>query len=291
MLDESLPPDRPGDAGQKHSAENDDEQIHMRRATSLLRLLKSSQDLPHDSGDLKREFLQLTALLRRIDQLASEESVDLEASESAADATYVSTPDVEPNGTSSVFGPEAEDEEDSVEPVATDWWDDTGQRPAASEPEVTAEPEESEPISAEESEALNELDVEPDLEPFQAPGTESESEPEPADVESDTPETENHAEKVNGVVDDHANAPDENLRRWWVTFSGNVSLEKLSSLRERLSDSPFTLETRYDEIADGLIVLRVVTDNRVTMQQIDWIIRELMDTVGLDRDSAILTPQ
>lgn len=289
MLDESLPPGGPGDAGHKHSAESDDEQIHMRRATSLLRLLKSSQDLPHDSGDLKREFLQLTALLRRIDQLASEESAEQEAAETATGVTYVSTPDIELNGTSSVFGPESENEDDSVEPVANDWWDETGHRPAASEPDTAPETEDSEPLSAEQEDASDETNIAPELEPFQAPG--AATEPEQSGVVSEPPETESHPAKSNGVVEEPSNVPDEKPRRWWVTFSGNVSLEKLAGLRERLSDSPFTLETRFDEIGDGLIVLRVVTDNRVTMQQIDWIVRELMDTVGLDRDSAILTPQ
>jgi hypothetical protein len=107
MLDESLPPGHTGDVGRGHSTDEDEELLHMRRATSLLRLLRSSQDPSLDSGDLKREFLQLTALLRKIDQLANEESLEAEAAPMKHDEPAEHAParkhDFESNGSTAVF--------------------------------------------------------------------------------------------------------------------------------------------------------------------------------------------
>jgi hypothetical protein len=82
---------------------------------------------------------------------------------------------------------------------------------------------------------------------------------------------------------------DQQPERWWVNFNGDVSLERLARVRRVLSDSPFTIEARFDEITDGLIVLRVVTDRSITMDQLDWLIRQVMDQNGLDRNAAILS--
>lgn len=84
---------------------------------------------------------------------------------------------------------------------------------------------------------------------------------------------------------------DEHCRRWWVNFNGDLSLERLAKLRAHLNDSPFTIDTRYDEITDGLIVMRVVTEEHISMDQLNWILRQLMDLVGLDRNSAIISKQ
>lgn len=279
MLDESLPPDRPGDAGQRDSTEYDD-QIHVRRATSLLRLLKSNQELAHENADLKREFLQLTALLRRIDQLASEQEIEQEVFAVNNERAPVNDSEIEPNGTNSVFEP-AMAEDEPVSPIASDQWDDSDAHLASSEPDATSDTDEDEVGSGESSTFPEEVPFDPtEFDPVPPPATESIAS-EPEQVSSDD----------GSEPRDDPDLPTDNLRRWWVTFSGNVRLEKLSLLRQRLSDSPFTLDARFDEIADGMIVLRVVTDRSITMQQTDWIIRELMDTVGLDRDSAILTPQ
>jgi hypothetical protein len=82
---------------------------------------------------------------------------------------------------------------------------------------------------------------------------------------------------------------DEHLSRWWIHFNGNVSLERLSRLRRIMSDSPFTFEARFDEITDGLIVMKLVTERRLPESHVDWIIRQVMDVVGLERDAAILS--
>ena len=82
---------------------------------------------------------------------------------------------------------------------------------------------------------------------------------------------------------------DENLERWWVQFNGNVSLERLARMRKVMSDSPFTIDARFSEITDGLIVMRLVTGRPLSTEQVDWIVRQVMDAVGLDREAAILS--
>lgn len=84
-------------------------------------------------------------------------------------------------------------------------------------------------------------------------------------------------------------AGDDQLERWWVNFNGVVSLERLARLRHVLAESPFTFEARFDEITDGLIILRIVTDRKLTRAHVDWIVRQVMASVGLNRDTAILS--
>ena len=92
-----------------------------------------------------------------------------------------------------------------------------------------------------------------------------------------------------GVYQCFQDAGDEQLERWWVNFNGDVSLERLARLRQVLGESPFTIETRFEEISEGLIILRVVTDRTLTEAHVDWIVRQVMGSVGLNRDAAILS--
>jgi hypothetical protein len=277
MLNQSLPPDREGDMGHGHSSEDENEELHMRQATSLLRLLRSSQDPSLQSGDLKREFLQLTALLRKIDKLAHEDEPAVDRSQGEDEEPAPPAPEYELNGTPTVFGEETTEDPDSVEPVASDWWEGRSERPVGCETVPTPDVEKDTLATKVSTSAASETgnDAEGHITPPVAG--------EPVET-GDAPIGEEPDEAY------QVTESDENLMRWWVTFSGNVSLERLAQLRARFNDSPFTIEARFVEIGDGVIVLRLVTDDRVTMQQVDWILRELMDTVGLDKDSAILSP-
>jgi hypothetical protein len=76
---------------------------------------------------------------------------------------------------------------------------------------------------------------------------------------------------------------------WWLNFSGDVSLERLARFRTLVSNSPFTVEARFDDIADGLIVLRVVTQQNLTDDQMDWLVRQVLDNLGIDQHSVILS--
>jgi hypothetical protein len=82
---------------------------------------------------------------------------------------------------------------------------------------------------------------------------------------------------------------DDQLVRWWVSFSGDVSLDRLSKLRKIIDESPLTIDAHFHEICDGLIVMRVVTDNNLTMEQLDWVIGQVLDVVGIERDAAIIS--
>ena len=82
---------------------------------------------------------------------------------------------------------------------------------------------------------------------------------------------------------------DEYLTRWWVHFNGDISLERLARFRNVLSESPFAIDARFSEITDGLILMRLVTEGHFSDAQVDWIIRQVMDAVGLDRGAAILS--
>lgn len=101
------------------------------------------------------------------------------------------------------------------------------------------------------------------------------------------PERRSGSGSLHGVVSGER----DQLQRWWVNFNGDLSLERLARLRRIIEESPFAVESRFDEIAEGLIVLRIVTDARLTMEQVDWIVRQVMVNVGMDRNAAILSQQ
>lgn len=194
----------------------------LRRATSLLRLLKSNDGESLEDPQLQREFERLHDLLERIDRIASEVGAPEQTSEASTNAHPSSQP------TAPVGHPEP-----------------GGQRATWSDPDTS-----------------------------------------PAD--SDASKTSGSSEQA---PPEWANAQDEPSTRWWVHFNGDLSLDRLSQLRAHLDESPFTLDTRFDEITDGLIVLRIVTDERISMDHLDWILRQLMERVGLDRKSAIISKQ
>jgi hypothetical protein len=87
----------------------------------------------------------------------------------------------------------------------------------------------------------------------------------------------------------HAAPEAESPVRWWVSFSGDVSLERLSRLRTIIDESPLTIDAHFHEIGDGLIVMRVTTDNSLTMEQLEWTVQQVMDTVGVSRNAAIVS--
>jgi hypothetical protein len=84
-------------------------------------------------------------------------------------------------------------------------------------------------------------------------------------------------------------APDDQLLRWRVSFSGDVSLDRLSKVRKIIDESPLTIDAHFHEICDGLIVMRVVTDNNLTMEQLDWVVGQVLDVVGIERNAAIVS--
>jgi hypothetical protein len=106
----------------------------------------------------------------------------------------------------------------------------------------------------------------------------------------------NHASQDPGNEHADTNPPvpyeaseEEYPARWWVNFNGDISLERLATLRRMLTESPFTIEVRFDEITDGLIVLKVVTEHNISMDQMDWLIKNVMQLVGMDQNAAILS--
>jgi hypothetical protein len=82
---------------------------------------------------------------------------------------------------------------------------------------------------------------------------------------------------------------EDNLERWWIHFNGEVSLERLCRVRKDLEQSPFTIDARFNEITDGLIVMRLVTESHLSPKQVDWIVSQSMEAAGLDRDAAIVS--
>jgi hypothetical protein len=94
--------------------------------------------------------------------------------------------------------------------------------------------------------------------------------------------------KTRSDAGDTADESEENAL-WWVSFSGDLSLRRLSSLRQRLLDSPFTYDARFEEIGDGLIVLMVLTDANLTEPRLEWILGHLMDVEQLDRHAMIVS--
>jgi hypothetical protein len=144
--------------------------------------------------------------------------------------------------------------------------DQPGQEPIAFDP---AELDAWEPaIEQDEGELVsNEGSAAPFVDPTQAPEVES-------PVVSQSKET-----KVS----------EDNLQRWWVSFNGDISLDRLSRTRTALSESPFTIEARFDDITDGLIVLRVVTERHLTFEQVEWLVQLVMQSVGLDRNAAVIS--
>ncbi len=114
--------------------------------------------------------------------------------------------------------------------------------------------------------------------PESEPAVEQQPDPEPPDYSRLVHDYEPRSEQI----DDH-------LERWWVHFNGDVSLERLRRLRKEISESPFTLEARFDEITDGLIVFRLVTEGHLSMKQVEWIVEQVMNSVGLNRDAAIVS--
>lgn len=208
----------------------------LRRATSLLRLLKSGEGEALDDPELQQEFRRLHELLDRIDRLADDVAVEDGESEHQAEPASASTAERPTEAASGARqAPAGGDYEASDQP---------GSRATAEGEQVSPQPS-----------------SEPAVEPGATPSQSRESE-----------------------IDDRC-------QRWWVHFNGDLSLERLSKLRAHLNDSPFTIDTRYDEITDGLIVMRVVTEEHISMDQLNWVLRQLMDQVELDRNSAIVSKQ
>jgi hypothetical protein len=87
-----------------------------------------------------------------------------------------------------------------------------------------------------------------------------------------------------------SDAPDSpSFAHWWFNFSGDVSLGRLARFRQIVNSSPFTVDARFDEISDGLITLRLVTDEQFSCEQMDWIVRQILDNLAIDRHSVILS--
>lgn len=219
-----------GTEGSQQDASRD-----LRRATSLLRLLKSSDEDAIADPEIREEFQRLHELLERIDRIA--EGVE-SGKQSPEDVVHA----------------------------------DVERQPAQSASERTPPTQDAGPAEA---------SVPPGDRALSEETRQAEPEPGPAPQAAGGQAEARRSER--------ASSTDEHLARWWINFNGDVSLERLSRLRALLDESPFTIDTRYDEITDGLIVLRVVTDQHITMDQLDWILRQLMDLVGLDRKSAIIS--
>jgi hypothetical protein len=103
----------------------------------------------------------------------------------------------------------------------------------------------------------------------------------PGNGHTDAPDTESSVQ--------YEGSEEEYPARWWVNFNGDISLERLATLRRMLTESPFTIEVRFDEITDGLIVLKVVTEHNISMDQMNWLIKNVMQLVGMDQNAAILS--
>lgn len=112
---------------------------------------------------------------------------------------------------------------------------------------------------------------------------------EPLGSYADDPEDELAPDPVVDPESGHNDPDSGGIECWWINFSGDVSLDRLARLRRIVDESPFTIEARFDEVCDGLIVMRVLTENVLTIPQMDWIIRQVMDSVGIDRNTAILS--
>ncbi len=258
MLADSNPPDR-----NRHSepgstpADAHRQQQELRRARSLIRLLKSSDDDALEDQELREEFDRLNNLLQRIDQIAQREELRSDEPEEPA-------PFSEP--------------ETEVEPIGAVPVTDVDQDSFPLDPDL-------EPFSPHDYGAREHHEAERPDEPVDAAFHHGEAQDEPAGDAADDEAGMDPPEQ------EATRGTDENLARWWVNFNGDISLERLAKLRALLNESPFTIETRFEEITDGLIVLRVVTDRHISMEQVDWIVRQMMDSVGLDRNSAIVSRQ
>jgi hypothetical protein len=237
--------------------------------TPLERLLRKSDDHGLVSGELRQELDRLFELLHRIDTLIdrTDQRIDDDVQDKPVEHTRSSEQSVQSS--------------QADEPPAANGGIQIGGHILAFDPAEFARP----PIAA--------SPVKSSRQPQATERTQTSAQTGTPARDSDDQRTAARSERAGvrrpGQYQTLHAAGDEQLERWWVNFNGDVSLERLARLRQVLGESPFTIEARFDEITDGLIVLRIVTDHKLTEAHVDWIVRQVMSSVGLNRDAAILS--
>jgi hypothetical protein len=136
------------------------------------------------------------------------------------------------------------------------------------------------------------VDLSPEIKPFDPFDPAGEN-------EVDTHSLDNHQARSESEISEIAPRPDQfslleaiavdDIQRRWVTFNGTLSLDRLALVRAELHHSPFVIEARFEEIGEGMVVLRLVTSSDLTRSQIEWVLGQLIESTGLEPKCATLS--